>query len=102
LNRTVRPIAPAPVRLNHDVTLADKFELFDLKGEPTPIEIKKLTGNELRSLITYLEGYIEDYRSGKYMFKGKGHYPMAAFDEAGIFNKMVPMLSTFKKELARR
>jgi hypothetical protein len=102
LNQTVRPAAPVPVKVTHDVTLADKFELFDSKGEPTPLDLKKLTGNELYALISYLEGYIEDHRAGKFMFKGKGRCPMAAFDEAGIHAKMIPMLGAFKKELAKK
>jgi hypothetical protein len=65
--------------------------------------VKHLDSEELQSLVAYGQGYMEDYRAGKYMFKpGSKGRRMADLDEAGIFNEMAEVVATLKTELNRR
>jgi hypothetical protein len=81
------------------VMLADRFEILAIDRTTA----KKLSDEELRSLVAYGQGYTEQYKDGKFMFrKGPGGTSLADLDEAGTFNEMDQVVGILKAELNRR
>jgi hypothetical protein len=81
------------------VMLADHYEILALDKAAA----KKLTSEDLQSLVAYGQNYMEEYRDGRFMFKpGPEGRSMADLDEAGIFNEMLLIVGVLKAELNRR
>ncbi|MBE3087012.1 MAG: hypothetical protein IMZ64_12445 [Bacteroidetes bacterium] len=78
------------------IMLADKYEILALDKATT----KRLKSEVLQSLVAYGQGYMDEYRTGRYMFKsGPQGRKMADLDEAGIFNEMAEIVTMLNAEL---
>lgn len=102
---------PIPMpKLMPEVLLADSYEILALDKTSA----KKLTDEELKSLVAYGSDYIEQYLDGKYLFKmgsidkhgrvhsSSGRTLLADFSEAGVFTEMSQAVTMLKAELSHR
>ncbi len=77
-------------------------DIYDIRyiGKP---EAKKLTRNELESLIEYGAGYLRDCESGKYMiYKDRRGMDMADFAETISYQEVKRSMSFLNQEYTRR
>ena len=96
LRRDVLPVCAPEIKKQDpmQVTLADAWEIRNLDKAM----IKKLREEEILALIAYGQGYIEQYKEGKFLYK-KGHRPVADFDEAEAYNDISLRVNMLKAEL---
>jgi hypothetical protein len=100
----------SPSTYAHDpmrISLADSYEILNLDK----LAVKKLKEEEIGALIAYGQGYLEQYKEGKFLYKKglvdkqgrvwplQGREDLADYDEAEAFNAMVRSVNLLKTEL---
>lgn len=90
----------SPIKKSNSITiLSDHFDIRYIGKN----EAKKLTPQELDALIEYGEGYMKEYRSGKFMRSiNRCGYEVADFDETEAFRDISNSVDVLKSESKRR
>ena len=109
IRRDVIPVC-ASINIKLDpmrVTMADAYEIRNLDKAM----VKKIREEEVISLITYGENYLEQYHEGKFLYKKgsvdklgrvsttSGRTLLADFDEAEAFEDILNKVKLLKEEL---